>query len=615
MGDAQPPKGRSNLDEHTFSSDERPGPEQTFSDDYHVVKTIGEGGIGRVILAFDKKIERNVAIKELQLERLHGNKDVVLARFVREAKVTGQLEHPGIVPIYELRTKEDGTFFYVMRYIHGITLLDAVNKCLTPSPETSFRSRLKYLDNFVSICDAVGYAHSKKIVHRDLKLSNVIIGEFGETVILDWGLAKHYEKEGADEHFEVSAHKTGEGENDEELTRTGVLLGTPSYMAPEQADSEKGELRPSTDVYSLGVILYMILTGLRPYKEKGRKILEPLLGDDPSPSPRVHGEFIPAELVAICEKAMKKDQRERFQNAAEMAKELKEYRAGRLVSVYAYTRMELLKRFIARNKLVIAATTAIIMAVIAGSVFAVRYAVEARRARLAAENALVNVIEVSESALKLSRESVNEVNTYFTGLIAAMRRAASGADIDKAVLAIKKTYPEFYAIDFKSCRSGALSPPICGRLENKVALIKADTDTKDHPVDFSVDIPVFQGGKYLGALTATGDADKVIMAALAFDPLKSEFQVWFLQDDGLVIYDENAAMIGTNIFDEKRYADYPEFVKFGREIIGNAWGVGNLLAANVQGPERVYRIAAWDTATILSQVNWKVIITYPYVVR
>ncbi len=598
----------SNLDEHTFSSEDHSNPEQTFSDDYHVVKTIGEGGVGRVILAFDKKIERNVAIKELQMERLHGNKDVVLARFVREAKVTGQLEHPGIVPIYELRTKEDGSFFYVMRYIHGTTLLDAVNKCLTKSPEGSFRNRLKYLDNFISICDAVGFAHSKKIVHRDLKLSNVIIGEFGETVILDWGLAKHYEKERTDENFEISAHRTGEGENDEELTRTGVLLGTPSYMAPEQADSEKGDLRPSTDVYSLGVILYMILTGLRPYKEKGRQILEPLLNDDPSPSPRAHGDFIPVELAAVCEKAMKKDQRERFQNAAEMAKELKEYRAGRLVSVYAYTRMELLKRFVARNKLVLAATTAIIIAVITGSVFAVRYAVEARRARLAAENALVNVIEVSESALKLSRESVNDVNVYFTGLIAAMRRAANGADIDKAVLALKKSYPELYSIDFIKSISA-------DEFDKKVAVIKADTDTKDHPVDFRLEMPVIRGGKYLGALIANGDADKVIMSALGFDPLKSDFQVWFLQDDGLVIYGESASMIGTNIFDEKIYAEHPELVKFGREIIDNTWGVGDLLAVHMQGPEKVYRIAAWDTATILSQVNWKVIITYPYIVR
>jgi len=379
---------------------------------FEIRGTLGTGGIGRVLLAFDTKLRRDVAIKELNLEKLGAFKDRATARFLREAKISGQLEHPGIVPVYQLEAKPDGAPFYVMKHVQGITLHDAMGACFGATPEEAFRNRLKLLDSLISVVEAVAYAHSRGVIHRDLKPANIILGEFGETIILDWGLAKVWREQGFDEPRELSISSIDLDEIDPFETRQGALIGTPSYMAPEQIDKKFGDVDPRTDVYALGILFFMLLSGEKPYLGTTKDIISQIVSDAVSPSPRSCGNFAPPELCAICEKAMSKDREKRFKDASEMARELKAYRDGRLVSVYAYSGMEILKRFVARNKAPLSAALAIVLAIIAGAGFSLHFAYDAQRARISAENALVEVTNLSQDAMQLARKSAENLDAY-----------------------------------------------------------------------------------------------------------------------------------------------------------------------------------------------------------
>ncbi|HQB10957.1 MAG TPA: serine/threonine-protein kinase, partial [bacterium] len=242
---------------------------------YRIEDEIGRGGIGRVLIAFDEKVGREIALKELIKEDNPGSVTVAPLdkmkadeiRFLREAKVTGQLEHPGIVPVYEIGRKPDGNHYYTMRLVRGVTLSQAIYDAGT------LQKRLRLLPHFRDICNAIAYSHSRGVIHRDIKPENIMIGEFGETVVLDWGLAKV--KGEADQ---------AEGELREELnllkvdnigkTLKGKAIGTPAYMSPEQANGEISEIDERSDIYSLGAVLYEILTGHAPFK--GRDVKETL---------------------------------------------------------------------------------------------------------------------------------------------------------------------------------------------------------------------------------------------------------------------------------------------------------------------------------------------------
>jgi len=382
-----------------------------YNENFDILDTIGEGAVGRVLLAYDKRVERNVAIKELKTDRPEGISDRIITRFLREAKITGQLEHPGIIPVYELDYKQDGTPFYAMKNVQGMTFHDILRACKGENEEESFKMRISLLDKFITICEALAYAHSKGIVHRDLKLGNIILGEFGEVAIIDWGLAKLYMTDG-EEDSTPSSHITIT-EEDSLKTIDGAILGTPSFMAPEQIDKKFGKISPKTDVYSLGVILFTILTGKRPYREKGDAVLQKIVDNKPSPSAKERLSLIPPPLSAICSKAMSKEPNQRFESAADLAGELKAFRDGRLVSVYAYTKKELFKRFVAKNKVVLLALFGVIAAIIVGSAFSVDFAIKAHRARSMAENALINVTGLSQSAVSMARDFTEKIVRHF----------------------------------------------------------------------------------------------------------------------------------------------------------------------------------------------------------
>jgi serine/threonine protein kinase len=261
-------------------------PEIEYSENFELRRIIGQGGAGRVFLAFDRSIGREVAIKEVLPAKQEEVKDRRLKRFIREAKISGQLTHPGVVPVYELTKKSDGAFFYAMKYVQGKTLLQAIMECVESDPLESFKKRIKLLDSLINVAEAMGYAHSKGIIHRDLKPSNIILGEFGETVILDWGLAKRIDEKEEELPSGPISSRYLEDEKDEGLTREGAWLGTPSYMSPEQIDRTLGKVDFSTDVYTLGVILFMILTGTKPYPGKGVDVIKLIIEAEGPPSPR-----------------------------------------------------------------------------------------------------------------------------------------------------------------------------------------------------------------------------------------------------------------------------------------------------------------------------------------
>ncbi len=239
----------------------------------------GQGGFGRVWLVRDMKLRRDVALKELRPDR--SDNEATRRRLLTEATITGRLEHPGIVPIYEFSTwQESQQPLYTMRFIDGRTLTEAARAYheKRQRSQAEFHDFLDLLTAFVTVCNTISYAHSRGVIHRDLKGSNVVLGSFGDAVILDWGLARVVAERGSRvKHDRSRVSETASF--DVQLSVEGQALGTPAYMAPEQAAGCLDRIGPLTDVYGLGATLYEILTGCPPdladkYRRDDRFVLE-----------------------------------------------------------------------------------------------------------------------------------------------------------------------------------------------------------------------------------------------------------------------------------------------------------------------------------------------------
>jgi serine/threonine protein kinase len=300
---------------------------------YSITRLHAEGGLGRVYVARDNDLGRDVALKEIKPEQAQHPE--AWRRFLKEAQVTGQLEHPNIVPVYELgRRQEDQQPFYCMRLVRGQTLRAAIaayhERAQTGKSDALELRRL--LGAFVNVCQAVGYAHARGVVHRDLKPDNVVLGSFGEVVLLDWGLARLVDEaaaEGSLPAMRIDTQVRGDA------TQAGVPMGTPAYMAPEQAEGRLDLIDARTDIYGLGAMLYEILTGHPPHEGPcTAQVLQRIVSGD-TPRARAAGLRVPVALDAVCARAMAKARAKRYARAPDLAEDVQRYLADEPVSVYA----------------------------------------------------------------------------------------------------------------------------------------------------------------------------------------------------------------------------------------------------------------------------------------
>jgi eukaryotic-like serine/threonine-protein kinase len=309
------------------------------------------GGIGRVWLAHDVALRREVALKELRPER--ASSDVVIGRFLREARITGQLEHPGIVPIYEVgRRPDDQAPYYTMRFIRGQTMAEAAADYhrRRKAGEAKPIELRKLVSSFVGVCNAVAYAHSRGVLHRDLKPQNIVLGAFGEVIVLDWGLAKVNDEQDAGPTPLDLGSEDGLDE-----TRLGDKLGTPPYMSPEQAAGLVDDVGPATDVFGLGAVLYHLLTNQPPFPAKDHKeAIAKAAECRPTPVLELVPEVSPA-LEAVCLKALSKKQENRYESPTALADEVQHWLADEPVQAYPEPASKRTVRWMRRHKTFVSA--------------------------------------------------------------------------------------------------------------------------------------------------------------------------------------------------------------------------------------------------------------------
>ena len=469
---------------------------------YTLTHLHAKGGMGRVWLARDSSLGRQIALKELRPDQTDNS--IVCSRFLYEAKITAQLEHPGIVPVYELG--EGNAPYYTMRFVRGHTLSEAIRAYhkKRAAGEVDSVGRVELLTAFVNVCHAVAYAHSRGIIHRDLKGQNVVLGDFGEVMVLDWGLAKRVGPDQQANGFEQQAAVAGVAEaigtpelatalatvathdrvpdpdegatlpeshdrrsdlasspnpssnghgnghansssnasasrrsnsssngsrqtNREsgagpEGTMQGQLLGTPAYMAPEQAQGRHDLVDVRTDVYGLGAILYEILTGRPPFiAPKTSEIIRKVCQEDPTPPRQILPE-IPQSLEGVCLKALRKPSAERYTTAAELAQEVQRYLADEPVQAFAEPWTSRVMRWARRHKTYVAAAAVLLVtatvALAASTVLVTKEKKEAEAQGQQARHAVQMLTKVADIGFDdqldpLQKEFLEEALAYY----------------------------------------------------------------------------------------------------------------------------------------------------------------------------------------------------------
>jgi tRNA A-37 threonylcarbamoyl transferase component Bud32 len=291
---------------------------------YTLGALLGQGGMGEVVLAFDEQIGREVAVKRIRSERPSGEE---LSRFVREARVQGRLQHPAVVPVHDLAFDRGGKPYFVMKRLSGTTMQAMLDELRAGKDKDPAGTRRRLLRAFADVCLAIEFAHEQGIVHRDLKPANIMLGDFGEVYILDWGVARAFndvEDSGVNPVKVPAAMHDGLSlDSDSGQTQAGTVLGTPGYMAPEQLAGERAD--PPADIYALGCILYEIASG-QPLHVGRRSVTSILTPIEARPS-RVRPDS-PPELDTICERATKLEPKERFSSARAMGDAVQAYLDG-----------------------------------------------------------------------------------------------------------------------------------------------------------------------------------------------------------------------------------------------------------------------------------------------
>lgn len=364
---------------------------------YKLNEVYAEGGLSRVWVAEDTNLNRKVALKQIRHEL--SENELARSRFHREAQVTGQLEHPHIVPVYEMPSSpDDDLLFYTMRLVEGDTLLQACDQYHATRKDAKHKKgteqalqQLRLLQAFVDVCQAIAFAHSRGVIHRDIKPENVVLGNFGEVVVLDWGLSKTSDDSNVNTdcgdssaYFTVQDPESGSfsqdglpvaqtmqdgsillsGDADAVQTVAGAVLGTPAYMAPEQVNAEFGSVDHRTDVYGLGATLFHLLTGMPPHRGPTISATIQKVDTESVPPPKELNPHVEQPLDAICVKAMSPIPKNRYQSANELAEDIQRYLADEPVTAYPEPVRAKLRRFVSKHRTGFATAVALLVATI-----------------------------------------------------------------------------------------------------------------------------------------------------------------------------------------------------------------------------------------------------------
>lgn len=355
--------------------------------DYRVLALLGEGGMGIVYRAEQKNPSRDVALKVIKPGAASYHS---LRRFKREAEVLGRLHHPGIAQIYEAGTADAGFGplpFFAMELIQGRPIVDYADR-----HRLNANQRLGLM---VQVCDAVEHAHERGILHRDLKPGNILVDQNGQAKVLDFGVARLMDSD---------AHLTRQ-------TDMGQLIGTLAYMSPEQAVADHKALDRRSDVYALGVILYELLSSRLPYATHGKamhEVVRAIREQDPAPLSTIHGNYR-GDIDTIVAKALEKDRARRYASAAELAADIRRYLADEPITARPASTAYQLQKFVRRHRALVAGTTAVFLALVAGVVASTREAVRAHRAELAAQSQRARADQEAAAAKAVSDFLRNDV--------------------------------------------------------------------------------------------------------------------------------------------------------------------------------------------------------------
>jgi len=385
---------------------------------YTLQKVVATGGMGAVLMAQDNNLARTVALK-VMLNSAEANDEAVFS-FVAEAQITGQLEHPNIVPLHDIGVAADGTIYYTMKLIEGRTLRDILKDIRDGNADTIKRYPIgKLLTVFQKVCDGISYAHSRGVIHRDLKPDNVMVGAYGEVLILDWGLAKVLPEPGQaateEPGGEFSGPLPGAAGTDWMATMTGQVKGTPNYMAPEQAEG-RVDIDTRSDIYALGGILYFILTMRPPVTGTNLdEVLKRVIsGDIASPSsfnskttenptagpvPHCPDGLIPEALSAVAMKCLARERERRYQTGEELQSDIAAYQAGYATRAQQANFLTLMRLMFQRNKKeVFIAGFGVLAVIFTGLAFLGKVKLSEIKARDALKEAKLKVEELRQTA-------------------------------------------------------------------------------------------------------------------------------------------------------------------------------------------------------------------------
>ena len=389
-------------------------PSGTGGSRFRILRPHARGGIGKVSVAEDTELHREVALKEIQ-DHFAGDPEK-RSRFLIEAEVTGRLEHPGIVPVYGLGQTDSGTPFYVMKFIRGDSLREALARLHDPknfpNAETRWPELRKLVGRLVDVCHAVAYAHSRGVLHRDLKPGNIMLGKYGETLVVDWGLAKVVGRRESDRRSDEKTMLPLSGDAST-ATQMGSVVGTVAYMSPEQAEGRMDKVGPLSDVYSLGATLYSLLTGKSPIaKADVTEMLEAVTRGSYS-RPSELADWIPRSLEAVCLKAMSLRPEDRYSSPLALAEELELWLADEPVSAYQEPWAVRLQRWSRRNRALIGTSISALAATTVAALV-VMWLVTSQNAKLRAKNLEIELagqeILKQRDALEKNRETLSELS-------------------------------------------------------------------------------------------------------------------------------------------------------------------------------------------------------------